>query len=68
MERFRKLRFPLDAKDEWEYRYEELKAYFEKNDTKRLPEKYTAYDGTDLSLWFARQKEHIKKASLPKNK
>ena len=51
---------------EWEYRYEELKAYFEKNDTKRLPEKYTAYDGTDLSLWFARQKRAYKKGELTK--
>ena len=66
VERFRRLRFPLDAKDEWEYRYEELKAYFEKNDTKRLPEKYTAYDGTDLSLWFARQKRAYKKGELTK--
>ena len=66
VERFRKLRFPLDAKDEWEYRYEELKAYFEKNDTKQLPEKYTAYDGTDLSLWFARQKRAYKKGELTK--
>lgn len=66
VERFRKLRFPLDAKDEWEYRYEELKAYFEKNDTKRLPEKYTAYDGTDLSLWVSKQKRAYKKGELTK--
>ena len=66
IERFRQLRFPLDDNDQWEYRYQQVKAYFEEHGVTKLPEKLIGEDGTDLTLWLAKQRRAYPKGELSK--
>ena len=64
IKRFRQLRFPLDDDDQWEYRYQQVKAYFDEYGGIQLPEKLIGEDGTDLSLWLAKQRRAYPKGEL----
>ncbi|ADU24056.1 Helicase associated domain protein [Ruminococcus albus] len=64
VKRFRQLRFPLDDNDRWEYRFQEVKAYFDEHGGIQLPEKLIGDDGTDLSLWLAKQRRAYPKGDL----
>ncbi|MBR1383580.1 MAG: helicase associated domain-containing protein, partial [Ruminococcus sp.] len=66
IERFRQLRFPLDDNDQWEYRYQQVKAYFDEHGVTKLPEKLIGEDGTDLTLWLAKQRRAYPKGKLTK--
>ena len=66
VERFRKLRVPLDDDDQWEYRYQQVKAFFDEHDCSHLPEKLIGEDGTYLSLWLAKQRRAYPKGELSK--
>ena len=67
IKRFRQLKFPLDDEEQWNYRYEKVKAYFEENGVNRLPEKYIGNDGSDLTFWLAKQRRAYKKGELSKD-
>jgi len=62
--RFRQLRFPLDDDDRWEYRFQQVKAYFDEHGGIQLPEKLIGEDGTDLSLWLSKQRRAYPKGEL----
>ena len=64
--RFRQLKFPLDDAEQWNYRYEQVKEYFEGRGVTRLPEKYIGTDGCDLTFWLAKQRRAYPKGELSK--
>ena len=66
IKRFRQLKFPLDDAEQWDYRYEQVKEYFEEHGVARLPEKYIGTDGCDLTFWLAKQRRAYPKGELSK--
>ena len=64
IERFHQLNYPLDSDEKWDYIYQEVKEYFEENDTMTLPEKYYGRSGFSLSFWLGKQRRAYAKGEL----
>lgn len=64
IQRFVKLRFALDDAMDWEFKYQQTKAYLETHDEITLPNGILAEDGKSLSFWFAEQRRAYARGEL----
>ncbi|MBQ3936673.1 MAG: helicase associated domain-containing protein, partial [Ruminococcus sp.] len=61
---FEKLGVQLEKSDAWEERFQEVKAYLEKNDTTYVPKGTYSESGYDLFSWVSDQRRAYKKGKL----
>ena len=64
VERFHQLGYPLDSDEQWNYLYQEVKAYFEEHQTMTLPDKYYGKSGFCLTFWLGKQRRAYAKGEL----